>query len=390
MVHPAFKEEEISSRSKGNSLELAVDHIFSVAGFKTERNVFIANYEIDVKATIGDRQIFIECKNYQNGSLSVRNLIHQWSSKNEILRAHKIIMAITGVKISDADYSLASGLDIEIWNQDDLTELFNLSLRPDQLRSRLIEKIDLRPLTIAERYRDDITYLVIKPLLSESRLSKDELFWYFNHYLRGFILTELQLSETTAQERAKLIELFEGNKKKKEFFNLITKKRTPVDYWLKVEEQLKSNNLLSRDRQDAYLSYMANILREYEAQKEFFNSGDYLARTKKLIAVRLQNALLSGQECDFRVAELVNRILVDLSNLESVTIKITGINFEQSQVLNWIMTSQSLPSYNSEKEVFAYEWECSSLSDTCEKVYRILTEYAGINSSSKLYDRKIE
>jgi|GEM_PF-2888943 len=381
---------KITPKEKGDSLERAVEHIFSVAGFKTSRNVWIAKYEIDVVAEVGDRKVIVECKNYQNGSLTIRNLIHQWNSKNQIIRAHKIIIALAGLVVKDSDYALAAEFDIELWNQDDITEMFNLSLKPDELRKKLIEKIDFRPITIAERYRDDITYLVIKPLLSIYDISEEGLFRLFNRWLRAHILTELQMTETNASERSNLIELFEGSKTKKRFLNLVKKKRKEVEYWDAVYEQLQSHDVLSRERQDYYLSHMNDLLNEYSDQQTFFRSDDYMARVRKLISSRLQNALLMGQYCSFTTIGLNNHVKVFFEEEGYVGIYITRISEAESNVLNWIMTSQCSPQRNENGEVTSYRWWCSSLNDATEKLYRIFTEYYEISENNRLKDEQIK
>lgn len=336
MENNLSSSKSVIAKERGDSLELAVEHIFRVAKFKTERNVFIAKYEIDVKATIGDRTIIVECKNYQNSNLTIRNLIHQWNSKNQLIKAHKIIIILAGLSIKETDYSLASEFDIELWSQDDISELFNLSLKPDELRQRLLDKISLKPITIAERYRDSVTYLVIKPLLSNQIIEEEKLFWFFNKWLRAHILTELQMVETTKDERAKLIELFEGSKTKKGFLN-ITKKRKEVDYWNTVLEQLTSQEILSRERQDTYLSYMNDLMEEFNSQKQFFNSEDYLGQAKKLIASRLQNAIYLGQICSFKTARMQNTVRVTFLEDGNFSIHITQINETQGNILNWIL-----------------------------------------------------
>ncbi|WP_321282133.1 restriction endonuclease [Marinifilum fragile] len=381
---------KITPKEKGDSLELAVEHIFSVAGFKTSRNVWIAKYEIDVVAEVGDRKVIVECKNYQNGSLTIRNLIHQWHSKNQIIRAHKIIIALAGLVVKDSDYALAAEFDIELWSQDDISEMFNLSLKPDELRKKLIEKIDFRPITIAERYRDDITYLVIKPLLSIYDIPEEGLFRLFNRWLRAHILTELQMTETNASERSNLIELFEGSKTKKRFLNLVKKKRKEVEYWDTVYEQLKSHDVLSRERQDYYLSHMNDLLCEYADQKIFFRSDDYMARIRKLISSRLQNALLMGQFCSFTTSTMNNHVKVFFEEEGYVGIYITGISEAESNVLNWIMTSQCSPQRNENGEIISYRWWCSSLNDATEKLYRIFTEYYEISEKNRLKDEQIK
>ena len=380
---------EPTAKQKGDSLELAVEHIFSVAGFKTTRNEFIAKYEIDVKAEIGDRIVIIECKNYQKGSLTIRNLIHQWNSKNQVIQAHKIIIALAGVSIKEADYNLAAEFDIELWSQDDISEMFNLSLKPDELRKKLIEKVDLTPLTIAERYRENITYLVIKPLLSNYLVHEEILYGYFNNWLRAHILTELQLIETTSEDRANLINLFEGSKTKKGFFNLVIKKRKEVEYWDTVYKQLESSDILSRERQNYYIKHMNNLVNEHSSQQEFFQSDNYLLKTKKLITTRLKNALRLGQGCSFKAGDMTNTVKVVFTDDNYVEVYVTSINKTESSILNWVMTSQCSAYTNDNNETIAYKWICSSLNDATEKIYRIFTEYYEISKSTQLKDAEI-
>lgn len=383
-------QDSLTSRQKGDSLELAIEFIFNVAGFKTERNIFLAKYEIDVKASIGDRTIIIECKNYQDSTLTIRNLIHEWNSKNQIIKAHKIIIALTGLTIKENDYILASEFDIELWSQDDLSELFNLSLRPNELRRKLLDKIDLSPITISERYRDNITFLITKPLLSNIAIGKEELYKHFNKWLRAYILTELQMLETTAEERAKLIELFEGSKIKKKFFNLISQKRKEEEYWNAVKEQLINSTLLSKERRNAYLAHMNNLIKEYISQSKFFESGDFLLRTRKLISSRMQYALLHGQSCSFKTSSMQNNVNVAFRQKDNIEIIISGISETESNILNWIMTTQCIQIQGENNESFFYQWTCSSLNDTIEKVYRIFTEYYSIETNDRLIDIKIK
>ena len=387
MNNSEFAEKNLS-KEKGNSLELAVEHIFRVANFQTERNVFVAKYEIDVKAVIGDRTIIVECKNYQNSSLTIRNLIHQWNSKNELIKAHKIIIVLAGLSIKESDYALASEFDMELWSQEDISDLFNLSLKPKELRERLIEMISLKPITIAERYRDNITYLVIKPLLSSQNIVNETLYWYFNKWLRAHILTELQMDDTTCEERAKLIALFEGTKTKKGFLN-ISKKRKEVDYWNTVLSQLQNDKILESERQSIYLSYMNGLILEYKSQQEFFEGDDYLAKARKLIASRLHNAVYLNQDCKLKTPKMNNLVNVKYLENGGFSIHVSGISESQGNILNWIMTSEFTREYNETHKVDQFFWLCSSFKEASEKIYRIFTEFYEISNKESIIDLAI-
>ena len=386
-MKPSDENKHVLAKERGDSLESAIEHIFKVAGFQTEQNVFIAKYEIDVKATIGDRTIVIECKNYQNSNLTIRNLIHQWNSKNQLIGAHKIILVLAGLNIKDSDLALASEFNMEIWDQDDITELFNLSLKPDELRERLLTKISLKPLKISERYRDEITYLVIKPLLSSSRIEDERLYWFFNKWLRAHIITELQMIDTSPLERSKHIELFEGTKtRKKEGFLNISKKRKEVDYWETVYAKLKDEEILSREQQDTYITYMNDIFEEYRTQQQFFEAGDYNKRLKKLISSRLQNALYHGEDCKFRSTQRQNTILVKRMDIEAFMIHVSSITEGQANILNWILTSEYTKIVDDSNNSERYYWRSSSFNETSEKVYRIFTEYFVVAENEAIYD----
>ncbi|MBT0812979.1 hypothetical protein KIH41_16955 [Litoribacter ruber] len=374
------------TKDKGDSLELAVEHIFRAAKFVTERNVMMATYEVDIKATVGDRTIVVECKNYQNSNLTVRNLIHQWSSKNQLIRAHKVILVLAGVSVSNADYDLAHSLDMEIWNQDVISELFTLSLRPEELREKLLTKIALQPLTIAERYRDEIIYLVIKPMLSHIHVDHEKIYWHFNKWLRAHILTELQMEKTTREERIKHIQLFEKSKTKKGFLN-ITTKRKEIDYWKIVYEELKEKNILNPERQESYLVYMNDLTEEYSRQFDFFQSGDHLLKAEKLIKSRLYQAINAGEECHFHTSE---GLIKAYSKSEMYVIHVPDITEKEGNILNWILTSEYFEQVNDKTQIKEYFWVTSSFNELADKVYRIFTEYFNEANLGTLKDANIK
>lgn len=387
----AINIEATTSRQRGDSLEAAVAHLFNIANFETKRNIFLAKYEIDVWAKIGDRTIVIECKNYQNSSLTIRNLIHQWHSKNDIIGAHKIILVLAGVDVKESDRELASSFDMELWNQEDLSELFNLSLKPDELRERLLDKVSLRPLTIAERYRDEITYMAIYPQLSRTKLSDEYIYRKFNTYLRAHILTELQMIETTKEERNIHIELFEGSKKKKSLF-LFTKTRNSIDYWNTVYDKLSEEHLLNPDLQQSYLHSMEMLLSEYKIQKIFFETGDYKERIQKIIASRINNAIQFNQKCKFYTPNYSFLVVVSLMDEGLFRIQVNGISGEQANVLNWILTSLNTREsvlINNTKHI-NYYWHAGTFKEVCDKVYRVFDEFLGITEKDLFLDKALE
>lgn len=110
---------------KGSLLEQNVERIFRLSGLEPKTNVTIHGYEIDVFVRHEGREICVECKQYERSSLTVRNLVHQWHSKNETLSFDRVILAIVGQNISAEDEDLADEHGIVIWDGqtvDDLLE----------------------------------------------------------------------------------------------------------------------------------------------------------------------------------------------------------------------------------------------------------------------------
>lgn len=374
-----------TTREKGDSLELAIVHLFSVVNIKAIRNVIECGYELDVKAEIGDRTIIVECKNYQNSSMTIRNLIHQWNSKNEILKAHKIVLAIAGLKIKESDYQLANELDIEIWSQDDISELFNLSLSPSELKKALLQKISLKPITISERYRIDITRIIIRDILSNSTLLQERLYRSFNQWLRAFILTELSLGNTDSEARLKHINLFEGSKTKSSFFNLIKKKRTQVEYWNTVYQALKSEFVLEQETQDRYADYMDQLKNEYAVQREYFETNKGLSTIKEIVRTRLHTAILSGEQiCKFSGAKVPKPVVVTYDE-QLFAITIEGLAEQQTNIINWILTTEAKSERIDEKQT-KYLWVCPDIDEAAEWVYRLFSEFYDVSENLEIKD----
>ena len=74
------------ARRRGSLLENTIEKILTSVGLEVEKNVRIKGYEIDVYIKYKGFSIAIECKERSRGSLVVRNLIHEWSGKNKILK----------------------------------------------------------------------------------------------------------------------------------------------------------------------------------------------------------------------------------------------------------------------------------------------------------------
>ena len=377
-----------NSKSRGDALEKSVEFIFGSAGFKTQRNVRLSKYEVDVLAEIGDRKIVIECKNYQESSLTIRNIVHQWNSKNQIIKANKVILVLAGLNIKESDHQLAEQFDMELWDEKDLTSLFNLSLRPDVLRHELLEKVSFKPISISEIYRREISNIVLSSTLSGTPENKERTFQLFNHWLRVFIRTELQLAGVSKDDRLKHLELFEGSKEKGALFNILKIKRKESEYWDVLKNRLRDEKILSDEKQKSYLKIMDELMEEYKNQNYHYSSGIHEEKVRKLILGRLSGAMFNNESfCRFGFDKL--RIVeVVLLDEEYFCINIEGIGDKQANIINWILTSEysiNKKENNSISKEF-FSWTVRSLPEVTEKVYRILEEFFGYKEYENLRD----
>lgn len=152
---------------QGTLLEKNVERIFSLAGFETSRNVKRETYEIDVLATHRNLKIAIECKERDNGPLTVRNLIHEWAGKKRYINVDKILIVIYGASVSSKDMELAEKEDIEIWDSDKFEKYLDLS---HELKEKSLPLI-LKDLGITTKEVEELN----RKIESDIKKKKEEL-----------------------------------------------------------------------------------------------------------------------------------------------------------------------------------------------------------------------
>ncbi|MDO8460518.1 MAG: restriction endonuclease [Nanoarchaeota archaeon] len=113
-------------KRRGSYLEASVATLFKRAGFDIELNCNVKGYEVDVYAKKLPYKYIIECKHYENSKINVRNIIHQWHSKNSIIKADKVVIVIAGQTPTEEDYKLAERLDMVLLSEDKLHKLSEL------------------------------------------------------------------------------------------------------------------------------------------------------------------------------------------------------------------------------------------------------------------------
>lgn len=384
-----------TAKSKGDILEQHVEHLFKTANFKTQRNVRISSYEIDVLAELGDRKIVIECKNYQNSSLTIRNLIHQWSSKNKLINAHKVIIVVAGISLSESDKNLAAELDITLWGEDDLAELFTESLKPDSFKEVLLDNISIRPLTISERWGREIMFELCLPAFNRFRKSNDEIkFLRLEGWLTRFILSELSFQNTDSNIRSNHIRLFVELKESEAKFvgrrNLSYK-----NYWDKLKSILSSEdssfNSLGRDISGKYLAHMYELENEWDNQAALFLESEGLVSLNVKLTARVilmitndqgfQISLSSNNNNEIRVKPLEN----------GFSIEVLRISQKEADTLDWILTSKHLISSDAQiGGVKQYFWYILSSAELIENLTRIIIEFFKVGANEGLLDSQIE
>lgn len=122
-----------------------MEKIFKSAGFRTELHKKIKGYEIDVLAKFKTFSIAIECKQRESGSLTVRNLIHEWSGKNKIINCDMVLLAIHGVNVSISDKKLAKDVGIKIWDTDKIDKFLDtLTNEKENLQLKVLDELDIK------------------------------------------------------------------------------------------------------------------------------------------------------------------------------------------------------------------------------------------------------
>src|SRR3989344_1726963 len=113
---------------KGTLLETNVEQLLHLSGFSPKLNKVYNGYEIDVFLIYKNLKIAFECKQYERSTLAIRNLIHQWESKNGELNFDKVVLVLVGCDISSKEYILAKKYGIIIWDEKKFISLLNKAI----------------------------------------------------------------------------------------------------------------------------------------------------------------------------------------------------------------------------------------------------------------------
>lgn len=159
---------------KGTLLERNVELLLRLSGFNPQLNRICNGYEIDVFLRYKNLKIAFECKQYERSTLTIRNLIHQWNSKNKELNFDGIVLVLVGCDISSKDYQLAKKYGIIIWDEQRLTNLLDSAIEKKmENRDTTLKEMGIKSDEIKETEKEKIEIeeteqqIIIKKALGE-------------------------------------------------------------------------------------------------------------------------------------------------------------------------------------------------------------------------------
>ncbi|MDN5367206.1 MAG: hypothetical protein PWQ11_617 [Candidatus Diapherotrites archaeon] len=198
-------------------------------------------------------KIIIECKQYERSHITIRNLIHQWYGKNQIMGADAVIIAIYGQEPSTQDIQLAKQYGIVIWGTKDIDALIRYLSSGDTnaIKSRIygdlkeihvqtmknIEKIPVRT-ELAEEFRYSFSELVLSgfgPTEAEEILA----YKLMNKFVEAAASGDISETEYALVKNA--IEGASKFKKATEKWKYIRETTTMCDYCKRIVENIENS-----------------------------------------------------------------------------------------------------------------------------------------------------
>lgn len=373
---------------KGTLLEQNVETIFSNAGFKTESNVFLADYEVDVHAEIGDIEIIAECKQYESSNLQVRNLIHEWKGKNKSIDADIVVIVIYGQDLSGEERTLARDNNIALWDEEEIEKLLHKD--DEEIRNYLFNELPIKKQSLGESQRERIGKLVWKPYLEGKQINDDYAHEELLLTVKERIRRELFQEGTEIQERKDHITVFE-DVTKKGIIRSKVKVKNSKERFSKIAGKLDQNNTpLSESREKKYLRYMKSVKEVFEDAKGYYIDSEGYQKIKRIVEARLKFLLKHGGEVEFSPRKSNKPIKASRENAK------ISIDFEiddagDLETIRWILTREGshsrIDKNNRTKHRVSFVYD--DIEEAVEAVIRIITEYYGYELQDiRLVDKK--
>lgn len=280
----------MGKKRKGSLLEQNVANIFSSLGFSTETNVKKKGYEIDVFAKKGNFEIIIECKQYENSSLTIRNLIHQWADKNAEIKADRVLVVLYGLEIKDTDLQLALSRNIILWDGNELQKYTNLVIKnKSEAYTKLISDLNIETKnekSMQLKNIEEAKKFVMLTLMSGKsidKLNENNIYENFILSLKNSLQVTLRLkpSKNPEQDKKDYAELF--SKAEREGQNAKEK-------WEKIKSIIQEDDKTfpKGKVKEAHLEAIKKIETIFEESKQYFNEKNKKNLREKLIKTALE------------------------------------------------------------------------------------------------------
>lgn len=365
---------------KGSLLEKEVQSILESAGFETERNKFVKGYEVDIFAKVRDSNVIIECKQYEQSNLSVRNLIHEWKGKNKYIGADIIVLAIYGQKITDEEKKLAEENNLVIWDEKKLDSF--LTMNEDKYRDYILEELTSKLKSLGESYEWPIKQLVWEPYLKNKDTSAKRVQGNFYNWLKKRIRRKLREEGSNKTERQSHITFFEHFSEDGLIRSNIDVKSDSKRYKMLVERLEDNDNEFDSDRIKEYIEYVNSLNEELDSAKDYYLNSEGREQLSRLIHSRIIHTNISGIQASFEDFNQSPTIEV-CSNGSLVVINVGKPNKKDEEELKWVLTREGINYKIEEKDqrgnintvleelVFVYY----DIEEATDAIIRVFDEY---------------
>jgi hypothetical protein len=322
---------------KGSLLEKQVADIFSSAGFDAETNEYVAGYETDVHAFLGDIEVVGECKQYENSRLSVKNLIHQWAGKNDAIDADKIILVIYGQDITDEEENLADQHDMVIWDEEKIADL--IGMEKEAIKKEVLDSISLEEEDLGTKYEDEIRKLVWQPYLANKTENTDTSHEKLLRMVKRRIRRKLFQRGTTKAERRKHISFFEQVSTDGRVRSNVSVSRASKKFDILQSRLADQEDPFDEEKTEAYKSYLDSVKDAYEDAKSHYGNTGKKKQLRRLIDARVRDVYRHGSTA--RLADLTDRQPINIDKDGSkLSISFDLADNGHLEIIRWILMKE--------------------------------------------------
>lgn len=378
------------SERQGSLLEKQIATIFSSSGFETENNVKIAGYEIDVHAEMGDLEIVIECKQYENSHLNVRNRIHEWQGKNKSVDADIVVLAVYGQEIKDEEKQMAKDKGMRIWDKNIIQKLMNKE--PEERKNFIFSNLPIeKKEDLGKSYKKDIQKLVWKPYLEGDKVNNDYSYEQLLFMVKQRVRRELYQKGSTKPQRRQHIEIFENVTRKGLIRSNISVKDSE-ERFKKIEGKISENNTALNDsKEEKYSRYLKSVHKKYLESKKYYLQSNGQKQVRRLVESRLEHLMKYGGEVEFSPRARNKPITASRQN-GKISLNFQIKNAGDLENIRWILTregSKKVRENENGRRKVAVSFRYQDVDEAVDATVRIMDEYYGFDLESiRIVDKK--